>query len=305
MTSLERKHSLLFYPFLRCFGGLLFGYTLVHWYCLKSYDMLTVNEMVMIFLWPAVLAMVLLGVVLRPGISLLLFSRRNTAACYYMVTFFCLVIPILLVQQYLETATGKLTVLETINQYERLPKTKYYQVKHYHLAPSLAEEITRQYSSGRSGSQLNFEAYFTQPIFPNVKDTLSNSAHFWLCSYYEQHISANITQEQRLKYLAKFNRYVATDYPTTPFHTATYWERIGITSRTGYYENAVAKSPRYREGACILFKPHYDDFSNRNGNKLIWCFVAIVIALALYYTAVRTNRFKIEEPIRKKNKRKG
>ena len=295
MTSLERKHVLLLYPFIKCYVGLILGYTLFHWCCIESYDMLDVNEMLMIFLLPAIIAVGLIAIVLRPGIKLLYFSRRSGPFSHYLLTLFCLVIPNFVVQQYLETATGKLTVLDTITQYESKPKTKYYQVKHYCLAPSLAGEKRREYYSGKHQSRLHLEAYFAQPIYATTKDTLSRSDHYWLCTYYQQSINANESEENRILDRARFNQYVATDYPTTPFYKATYWEREGIVDKTSYFEDAVNKSPLERDGGSVLFIPHYDDFAHRSGKKGLWSFAAVMIGIGAYYFFILITRLKTEE----------
>lgn len=297
MTTMERKQTELFYPFLKCFGGLLLGYTLFHWCCIESYDMLTVNEMVMVFLLPAVLAIALIILLLRPGVKLLYFRKRGGAFSHYIVLFFCLVIPNLVVQQYLETATGKLTVLENINQYESKPKTKYYQVQHYYLATALAGEKMTEYTSGKYGSWLNFDAFFAQPIYVAAKDTLSHSDHYWLCTYYHRKISASESEEQRMYDRAKFNQYTATDYPATSFDKAIYWEREGIVDKTNDFEEAVNKSPVLRDGPSVLFIPHYDDFAHRSGKKGLYSLLTIISSILIYYIIISITRFKTEEEL--------
>lgn len=297
MTTMERKQTELFYPFLKCYGGLLLGYTLLHWCCIETYDMLTVNETVMVFLLPAILAIALIALVLRPGVNLLYFRKRGGAFSHYVLLFFCLVIPTLVVQQYLETATGKLTVLETINQYESKPKTKYYQVKQYYLATALAGEKMTEYTSGKRQTRLNFDAFFAQPIYVTAKDTLSHSNHYWLCTYYHKSISANEPEEQRMYDRAKFNQYIATDYPATPFQKAIYWEREGIVNKTNDFEDAVNKSRVLRDGASVLFIPHYDDFAHRSGNKGLWSLLAIISGIVVYYIILASTRFKTEEEL--------
>jgi hypothetical protein len=259
--------------------------------------MLAVSDMAMVFLLPALIAVALIALVLRPGVKLLYFSKRGGTFSHYVLLFICLVFPTVVVQQYLQTATGKLTVLETINQYESQPKTKYYQVKHYHVAPSLAGQHQKEYTSGKHQTRLHWEAYFAQPIYGKAQDTLSHRDHYWLCTYYHRSISTSEPTSERILDRARFNQYIETDYPATPFYTATYWERMGIVDKTNAFETAVSNSPVVSNGPDILFIPHYDAFANRSGNNGLWSLAAILGGILLYYLILALTRLKTPEEL--------
>jgi rhomboid protease GluP len=294
MTDLNTKYKLLYLPFLYCFIGMVIGYTLLHWCCIVSYDMLSVSETMVNFGIPLVIAILLVAFVLRPTILLLEFKKNNGAFSLYFIAVLALTIPTLLTQQYLDTATGVLTPLQRISQYESAPKSKYYTVSQSYIGRSFAGCTRRRYTTGKHNTTLHFKKYYALPVFDRAEDTLRHSCHYWLCTNYSHSMSNSSSSEEKAAAQEYFENSSRREFNSLPIYKANYWERVGIVNVTDWYERAVNHSVLERDGASVLFEPHFDSFEERNGNGLGNMVLGIGIALVAYGGLLMMYRLKKE-----------
>ncbi len=295
MTDLNTKYKLLYLPFLYCFIGMVIGYTLLHWCCIVSYDMLSVSTMLMNFGIPLFIAIVLVAFVLRPTILLLEFKKNNDAYFLYFMAVLALTIPSLLTQQYLDTATGELMPLQRISQYESAPKSKYYTVSQSYIGRSFAGCTRRRYTTGKHNTTLHFKKYYALPIFDRAEDTLRHSCHYWLCTEYSHSIRNRSSEVEKAAAQESFENSSRREFNSLPIYTATYWERVGVVNTSDWYERAVNHSVLERDGASVLFVPHFDSFEERNGNGLRNMVLGIGIALVVYGGLLLMFRVKIAD----------
>ncbi|MEO3408280.1 hypothetical protein AAFN85_30475 [Mucilaginibacter sp. CAU 1740] len=87
-----------------------------------------------------------------------------------LIMFGCLVVvfPLALSQQYMATATGKLTKLDSMSQVHYVPSTKYYTVKKYYPSKGLVHIKMHFYVSGKNNADFNMDAYTAVPVFDRV-----------------------------------------------------------------------------------------------------------------------------------------
>jgi len=82
-----------------------------------------------------------------------------------MIAWIIIAIPNTLAQQYLITATGKLTALDNIGQINRFPKTKYYSAKCYYINKRLVHVKTIFNITGKNRADFAMTIFAPVPVF--------------------------------------------------------------------------------------------------------------------------------------------
>jgi hypothetical protein len=138
MTGLTEKLKLIYKPFLVIAISIIAGYTLLNWLFIIKLHILSLNEEMVNFWIPFALPWIPLIMLLRPRIKLLNLKRKkggDLPSFYVFIAGFAIVIPTIIAQSYLQTATGKLTKLYSISQIDKQEATKYYNLKNFYLEP--------------------------------------------------------------------------------------------------------------------------------------------------------------------------
>lgn len=159
MTQFSTRIRLIYVPFLLVSIGCIAVYTFLDWLLVIRLNLQIDEEMVHFWL-PFALPWIPVFVWLRPRIKLLAIKKtkkRDLPALYVMVACFAIAIPTFIAQEYITTATGKLTVLNSINEIKNKPLTKYYELKScyvdtQHIAVHDRAEVTGRYNE-------NFDMY--------------------------------------------------------------------------------------------------------------------------------------------------
>ena len=169
MTNFSTRIRLIFYPFLIvaiCFIGI---YTFLDWLFVIRLEMPLSEDLV--HYWLAVsLPIIPVLIWLRPRIKLLILKDKkgNLPFLYQFVAMIAIAIPTVITQDYLVTATGRLTVLQNIDQIKR-PLTKYYGLKKYFIDKQHIAVYQRMATSGKNNEYLDF---YIDVACPVLADTL-------------------------------------------------------------------------------------------------------------------------------------
>jgi len=281
MKDYVLKVKILLLPFSICLISLLLGYTLIHWLFFIKLEWFLLKDETIKFFIPFGISIVLVAFIMRPRIKRLKFKNDNGSFFLYMIAVFGFAIPTIIAQEYLETATGELTVLNTIDTIDIKPKSKYYKLRNFYFDKSAFSGKTKIETSGKNDQYLNFTLYVVQPILNRAKDTVNNSTHFWLCSKYQNQISNNLSSDEKER---AFNSFVEISELSFKNETPqfTYLERLGLTSDTKFYGNAASYSELERDGQDVFLITCQGDFSERNGTKLDWTFKSLLISLVVW-----------------------
>ncbi|WP_426584798.1 hypothetical protein [Mucilaginibacter sp. R-33] len=154
MRQFKAKFKYIFLPFV--FIGLctIIIYTFLHWLLLIRFNVFTLKDKDADFLIPGIVGLVLPQLLLFPKLRQLKAYKatsRDPITILLMVGGFTFAVPICIAQNYLESATGKLTRLDSISEVHYVPQTKYYTVKqkypnkhmaHFKVILLLAVKIT-------------------------------------------------------------------------------------------------------------------------------------------------------------------
>ncbi|MEO8886592.1 MAG: rhomboid family intramembrane serine protease [Mucilaginibacter sp.] len=178
MKDLDRKIKLIFIPFVIIAAATCAVYTFLHWILCIRTTTFVVDEDVTNFFIPCALPWIPILIWLRPRIKLLNLKNKNGKGDplmgYMVFAWVAIAAPSVIAQEYLISATGKLTKLNDIDQINKLPSTKYYTVKHYYIDKKLVRVKPVFDVSGRYNSDFDMSIYAPCPIFErnNPIDTL-------------------------------------------------------------------------------------------------------------------------------------
>jgi len=171
MHQFKLKLKLIFLPYLLIAFFTIFIYNFLYWLLIIRIKALVIDEKWGNFFIPLALAFIPLVIWLRPRIKLLKLNftgRRDPVFLLIMLTGFTIVIPTIVGQFYLETATGKLTPLDSIGLISELPATKYYTVRHFYINKRLVHVKPVFTVSGKGRTDFNMSLYAVVPIFNHI-----------------------------------------------------------------------------------------------------------------------------------------
>lgn len=271
MKGLADKLRLIYKPLVLIAIGFILTYTLLHWLLFIKVG-IPLKEDIVKFWLPFGLPWIPLLIWLRPRLKLLRFKNDNASFGYQFLASIAIAIPTIITQEYLVTATGKLTQLDNISQIAKTEKTKYYSLKNYyidkqHIAVQNTASIT-----GKHNENFNMLIYVAMPILENNADTLKSEQKYWLGKEYNERISNRLSDQEKDDKYKIFAEKCQKEFEGTDFSKFTYLEVIGNTEDHDEYNNALKKNSQNSSADNIVFEAQTEPFETRNGSKLPWIF---------------------------------
>jgi len=170
MNNQSEKLRLIYIPFLVIALSVIVGYTYLNWFFMVHLQSLPIKEEFVSTLFPVIVSWIPVFIWLRPRIRLLKLKKiRNNdpRLLYQFVAVFAITAPTMIAQEYMVTATGKLTELNNISQIESHAPTKYYKLKDSYIDKKDMHTYTTWYVTGKSDEQLHLEVYVVCPVLPD------------------------------------------------------------------------------------------------------------------------------------------
>ena len=281
MKGLRVKLRLIYKPFVLIAIGFILTYTFLHW-ALFIKAGIPLKEDIVKFWLPFALPWIPVLIWLRPRIRLLHFKNNNGSFAYQFLACIAIAIPTIIAQEYLVTATGKLTQLEDISQLPHYSRTKYYSLKNYHIDK---QEIAIQNTAsitGKHNENFNMLIYVAMPILKSPEDTVSPGNKWWLGKKYYETISNKLSDQEKDARYKAFAEKSQEEFETADFEKFTYLEVIGHTEDHDEFNNALKKSEKASPSDNIIFEANTAAFAERNGTKLPWTLGSLGIVLLVY-----------------------
>lgn len=283
MKGFKEKLRILFIPFIViaiCFVGV---YTFVNWLFFIKTDFLPLKEDIINLWLPFTLPWLPVLIWLRPRIKLLVFKNDNASFGYQFLAAMAIAFPTIVTQEYLATATGKLTRLKTIDQFEKKEGTKYYSLDKYFIDKDNIGIINTVTVSGKHNEDLNLLVYVALPILVNPNDSIKGECSYFLGKKYTKSISNRLSDSEKEDKLNAFTKECQAQFDTTNFQNFVYLEKIGRTDDHPEFDKAIKKSIYVRYNEPTVFIAHNDTFENRNGGKFGWIFKAFGIGFSVWF----------------------
>ncbi|PIF45257.1 membrane associated rhomboid family serine protease [Chryseobacterium sp. 52] len=294
MNGLSDKLKLIFKPFLIIAICFIATYTFLHWVLFIKAEIPLKADIVKFWL-PFGLPFIPILIWLRPRIKLLNFKNENASFGYQFLACIAIAIPTIIAQEYLVTATGKLTKVDNISQIEKSEKTKYYSLKNYYIDKQHIAVQNTATVTGRNNTDFNMLIYVAMPIFDNISDTLKTQSKFWLGKKYSEKISNSLSDQEKDDKYKVFVEQKQKEFDETNFKDFKYLEIIGNTEDHDEFNNAISKSENIKGKEQIVFEAQNEPFDNRNGKKMEWIFGSLGIGLLVYFLSLLFPKFNEQQ----------
>ncbi len=283
MKEQLEKIRLIYLPFLIITICFIVAYTFLHWFFFIKTNLFSLKEDIVKFWLPFGLPWIPILIWLRPRVKLLKFKNENTSFVFQFLASLTIAMPTIIAQEYLVTASGKLTSIENISQIEKSEKTKYYTLKKVYIDKQNIGIIKTASVTGKHNEDFNMLIYVTMPILETVKDTSKTECEYWLGKRYNERISNRLSEEEKNIKYKKFARTVEQEFSKTDFNKFTYLELQGNTDDLDNYIDAIDENTFFDFKKPIVFEAYNEPFQNRNGDKLSWIFRSLGIGLLVWF----------------------
>lgn len=291
MKGINDKLKIIYKPFLLIAIGFILTYTFLHW-ALFIKAGIPLKEDIVKFWLPLVLPFIPILIWLGPRIKLLHFKNDNGSFGFHFLACLAIAIPTIIAQEYLVTATGKLTVVDNVTQIEKSEKTKYYSLRNYYIDKQRIAVRNTASVTGKHNEDFNMLIYIALPIFENISDTTKTACKFWLGKVYNERISNRLSdQEKDIKY-KMFAEQKQKEFEETNFSDFKYLEVIGNTEDHDEFNKAIEKSEIVKGNQQLVFEAKTEPFENRNGKKLEWIFGSLAIGVLAYFIFLLFPKFQ-------------
>ena len=282
MKGLVDKLRLIYKPFVLIAIGFILTYTLLHWVLFIKAG-IPLKEDIVKFWLPFGLIWIPILIWLRPRIKLLHFKNDNLYFVYQFLACIAIAIPTIIAQEYLVTATGKLTQLDNIAQISQQDKTKYYSLKNYHIDKQHIAIQNTACITGKHNEDFNMFIYVAMPILKSENDIVKSDNKFWLGKKYHERISNRLSDQEKDDKYKAFAEQSQKEFDKIDFGKFTYLEVIGNTEDHDEFNHALKNFGQTSIADNIVFEARTEPFEARNGEKLAWIFGSLGIGLLAYF----------------------
>ncbi|WDF56182.1 rhomboid family intramembrane serine protease [Mucilaginibacter sp. KACC 22063] len=290
MSQLIIKIRLIYLQFLMIAIGFIASYSFFIWLMVYRFELLPLSEDLISFWLPFFLPAPPGHIWLKPRIKLLFpDTNSNLSFVYYFAACLAISAPTIVLQNYLITATGKLTKLNNIEEITQKPLTKYYVISNHYIDKQHAAVYQQTEVSGRHDEYLTFHIYVASPILnklPTGKNdsTLKlNAPPAWLGTEYEKQVSNRSTDAEKEAAYKQLNTEANESFNKQNLDQFIYLDRIGNNDKRRGYAAAIKSSPQYKNYIAIILEAKNEPFAARNGNKLGWVFKSFAIGAGIWF----------------------
>ena len=282
LHTLYTKLRVIYIPFLGISTAFIIVYSVLDAFFVIKWEVLPLSESVSDFWLPWLLPWIPVLLVLRPRLKALRVTGRNRYGFLFIASF-AMAAPTIVAQEYLLTATGRMTRLARISDLELVEPTKYYSVGKMFAEKSLRGSAGSVERVGRNEESLKISFFFACPLQDGAGDTAPADRRIWIGMKAFEIIGSKIT---KLRLADEYDKYFNTCtvlFGALNLGDFSYFERITRNDDQRLYVAAVQNSTRY-QGARepVILIGHDEPFESRNGSKFVWIFGAFAIGAAVF-----------------------
>ncbi|MBN1499581.1 MAG: rhomboid family intramembrane serine protease [Spirochaetes bacterium] len=295
---------------------IIVGILFILFYSLISYVFVIRNEYFKIdydylrFYLPLVFSFIVLLLFFRPRLRLLNFENKKTNVLYsfvYLFAAFALTFPTLMIQDYFETALGKMTKVEHVDQIITVPETGYYTIENLLLDKSKLCSESDYFVAGDGKDNLNFRCYICCPILNPEKESENLIFSVWYGIEYSERIDNDLSESEKDIKWDKFIDDCFDDFENKNPNEVKYLKRISYSKEFDFFEKAIHEYEFNKSiKEIIVLTPVFESFESRKipglssilGSFLIFAFIVFFISVWIPFHQERYNRFIQGKPDR-------
>jgi len=280
---MKDKINLLFKPFILTLIGLTVGYTFLHWILFIELELFQLKEIITNFVIPFVLTGLAAWFLLRPRFKILNLEakRGNWRDFYSFIMWIALTIPVIIAQEYIVSATGKLSELNSINEINKTTKSKFYTLKNFYIDKNAIGVHSAFDVSGKHNESFNMHIYTALPIFEKVSDTSNMEPAAWLGIEYRETINDRLEQNEKEEKYQAFANESRKDFDSKNISEFVYLDRLSHSDKREGFIEAIKANKKYKSNDIVLEAVN-EAFDARNGNKLAWIFGSALIGSIIW-----------------------
>ena len=247
---------------------------------------------------------------LRQRFRILTFKKDydNKRFYYQLLSWISIMAVLIIFQNYLTTATGKLNKIKTIDEIEKLKPVRYYEISKFQINQNKEGIYIEIRKSGRRNNSLNYDFYV---VFPILKDSLNKQSfktNYWYGLKFQKQISNYKSQEEKRVEFNNFYKETIKNLENFDFYDFECFEKVPNSNDLENYKKAIEdRKEQEVNDTFIVLEPKKESYENRNGKKLQRIFYSFTIGLLLLlfslslsgYSKLEMNKF-----IKNKNKKK-
>jgi rhomboid protease GluP len=281
---MKDKIRIIFIPSLLALLGLIVIYTFLHWILFIKLELFGLKEIITNFGIPAILTGLVALILVRPKLKILKLKvkRGDWKDFYTFILWILLSVPLIIAQEYIVTASGELSELNSIDAIDKAGPTKFYTLKHYYIDKKAAGIHSAFDVSGKHNNNFNMHIYVALPIFEKEADTSKAACSAWLALDYNETISNRLEASEKESMYQEFATRSQQDFDQKDVSRFIYLNRIGNSDRKDGLLEAIKKNTLVKGSETILV-PVNEPFEARNGSKLFWIGESSLIGLSIWF----------------------
>jgi rhomboid protease GluP len=283
-SAISLKLRLIYLPFLLIAICYVSIYTFLHWLLFIKLEAFTVKEDILNIWLPLGLVWIPLLIWLNPRLKLLKLKTKNgdLPTLYLVIAWLGIALSTIMAQQYLVTATGKLTTLNSITGINKVPKTKYYTVKNSFVGKEQPGFHSTAEVSGKYNRDLTFWIFLVYPLFENGADTIHTQAEAWMGIKFSKTISNRLEDDEKEQAWERFYEATMEDAQKRSLQQFVYLDRVPPSDDLDGYQEALKRSTALKAEGISILAPVDEPFDKRGGNKPAWIFGSFGIGATVW-----------------------
>lgn len=298
-SNFTKKLKLLFIPFLIISFSFCVVYTFLNWLLLIKLQLFSLKDIFIEFGIPFILIAIIVIFYFRPKLKILNLKRKNGKSSmdfYLFITGLTIAIPTIIAQNYIATATGKLTQVENVSAITTLEPTKYYKINRLYVDKTRIGTYTLFEVTGRYGTDFNMDLYVVAPIF-DKKNNVSklSDCKYWLGIKYHKRISNNLSDSRKESEYELFAKLSEEEFNRTDLSDFVYLERVGNSEIGDGYKEALKNCSKLISTDSTIFTSHEEPFENKNGDTLLWLIGTFLGGVIVWLIAILIAKFDTKE----------
>ena len=265
------------------------GLAFFRWlFCIK-FSILEIKEEIWVLWIPIIFPWIPITLWLRQRFRILTFKKEEDKRrfLFQIISWGVLTAMLFVSQAYLTTATGKLQTLSTINDIDKVGKSRYYKLTNFTVVPYYGGAYTDFRTSGKYNQYLNFDIFFVTPILNYTTERISSIPKHWYGVKYHEQISNKISNEEKDEKYKTFYDECVKKLKEYDFHSLDYFERKPKSDDRIHFLKAIeAKTKQSTNESYTVLAPIQESYDKRNGNKLAWIFGSFAIGFSVLLFAL-------------------
>lgn len=298
-SNFTKKLKFLFIPFLIISFSFCFVYTFLNWLLLIKLQLFSLKDIFIEFGIPFILIAIIVIFYFRPKLKILNLKRENGKSSmdfYLFITGLAIAIPTIIAQNYIATATGKLTQVENVSAITTQEPTKYYKINRLYIDKTRIGVYTLFEVTGKYGTDFNMNLYVVAPIFDKKNNASKLSeCKYWLGVKYHNRVSNSLSESRKETEYQAFANLSESEFNQTDLSDFVYLERVGNSESGDGYKEALKNCSKLNSTNSTIFISHGEPFENKDGDTLLWLIGTFLGGVIIWLIAILIPKFNQQE----------